>query len=426
MKLRLGDLKRQGQQFARDGQYLAAVRALVAVIRRLPEDYEARLTLADALASFGAVDVAARVYAAAATLCITGGRPLVALVACRALEDLGRPASGQLTRFSVLYGRGSNRLASVGARLNVCDDDRTIDARELRRGCTVAELIAEAERIGGELATVGELPLKFFPVPLLSELSPVTLVRVAQALRVHRLPAGAVVFRQGDAGTSCFLLARGKVRILAERGREVATLTDGAVFGEMALVSGMPRSATVVTGEDTELLELGPEALAAMGDELSRIAPELDRLAQRRWMSNLVRQNPVFQVFSGEERQQLLQRFEAIEVPRGAVLIEQSEKPRGLYIVVRGQVARVRRAPDCAPELLERMGAGAMPGLEAIVSDAISSTSVVAITPCTVLYLSGRFFRRLAAAVPEVVQAVRIATHQVPPPIPGREISHAC
>ena len=68
MKLRLGDLKRQGQQFINDGQYLAAMRALVAVLRRVPEDYETRMALADALASYGAAAAAGRVYAATAEL----------------------------------------------------------------------------------------------------------------------------------------------------------------------------------------------------------------------------------------------------------------------------------------------------------------------------------------------------------------------
>ena len=110
MKLRLGDLKRQGDQFVRDGNYLAAVRAYVAVLRRVPEDFQTRLGLADALSAFGAKGPAAKVYVATAELATKGGRPLVAIVACRALEALGGCCGGLTTKLSVLYGRGSNRL----------------------------------------------------------------------------------------------------------------------------------------------------------------------------------------------------------------------------------------------------------------------------------------------------------------------------
>jgi CRP-like cAMP-binding protein len=71
-----------------------------------------------------------------------------------------------------------------------------------------------------------------------------------------------------------------------------------------------------------------------------------------------------------------------------------------------------------------------MPGLEALLANAPAQTSAVALTECTVLFLSGRFFRRLIAAVPEVVEAIRAASRQVPPPLPlapaPREVSHAC
>jgi CRP-like cAMP-binding protein len=412
MRLGLSDLKRQGDQFARERNYLAAMRAYVAVLRRIPEDYETRLALADSLAGVGATDAAAKVYGATAELSVKGGRPLVAIVACRALEALSRLGGSTLTRLSVLYGRGSNRLASVGARLNVCADAIVIDTKELRRELTVAQLVDDAVRIGADLDAVGELPLKFSSIPLLSELSPVTLLEAIRATTVRRLPAGQVVIRQGELGKSCYLVARGKVRVTSEtrngEQQELATLTDGAVFGEMALVSGMPRSASVVTVEETDLVELGPEAFAAMGEEINRVAESLDRLAKRRWMSNVLQQNPVFQVFSDEERQQLLRRFEAMKVPRGTILIEQGERARGLYIVARGQVASVRRAPDSAPKIVDRAGPGAMPGLETILSNTPARTSTVTIAPVTtVLFLPGRFFRRLATAVPEVLQSLQ-------------------
>jgi CRP-like cAMP-binding protein len=431
MKLRLGDLKRQGDQFVKDTNYLAAMRAYVAVLRRVPEDYETRLALADCLAGVGATEVAVRVYEATAELSVKGGRPLVAVVACRALVAQGGSCGSVMTRLSVLYGRGSNRLASVGARLNVCADEIVIDTKELRRELTVAQLVEEAVRIGVDLDAVGELPLKFSAIPLLSELSPVTLLSAVRATTVKRLPAGQAVIRQGEQGKSCYLVARGKVQVMSETKNgeqlKLASLTDGAIFGEMALVSGMPRSASVVTVEETDLVELGPEAFAAMGEEINRVAESLDRLAKRRWMSNVVQQNPVFQVFSDQERQDLLARFEAMKVPRGTILIEQGERARGLYIVARGQVANVRRAPDTAPKIVDRAGPGAMPGLETILDNTPARTSTVTIAPVTtVLFLPGRFFRRLAAAVPEVLQSLQASVVMPPPAVTAaREISHS-
>jgi CRP-like cAMP-binding protein len=373
MRYQLGRLRAQANQFVKKGEHYPAIRLYVAVLRRAPEDYEARMGLADVLAIIGATTEAAGVYEATARLCINGGRPLLAVVAMRAMQTLGRSPDALLTRLSSLYGRGSNRLANVGARLNTCNDEFEVPAKEFRRECSVKELVEEAERIGSELDGVGELPLKFSHIPLLSELSPVRLVQLVRAMRVRRIAAWKVLFNRGDPGQSCFLLARGKVRVVGQGadGREevLATLSDGAVFGEMSLITGQPRSATIQATEDTALLELGPEALAAIGDELHRVAPLLDKLAHRRWMSNVLRHNPVFSVFDEQERAELLRRFSALEVPAGTMLFAQDEAVRGVYLVVRGEVGLFRRgSPDSAPQLLERMGPGTLPGLEALVN----------------------------------------------------------
>ena len=267
----------------------------------------------------------------------------------------------------------------------------------------------EARRVGGEFDAVA-LPLKFAAVPVLSELSPGTLLEVIRAAPVLRLPAGKVVCHQGRPATSCYLIARGKVRVTRDEARgprEIATLAAGAVFGEMALISGAPRSASVTTVEETDLLKLGQEALAAMGSEIHQVAGYFDKLARRRWMGDLLH-NPVFRVFDEENRRQLLQRFEALTVPRGTVLVEQGERAKGLYIVAQGQVSSIRRSPSRAPEILENVGPGAMPGLESILGDRPARTSAVTTSSmATLLFLPGRFFRRLTAAVPEVVRSLQ-------------------
>jgi len=289
--------------------------------------------------------------------------------------------------------------------------------------------------VGSELAGVDELPLKFSPIPLLSELSPVRLAQLARVLKVRRMAAWKMVFEKGDPGQSCFLVARGKVRVVGQGadGREevLATLTDGAIFGEMSLVSGQARSATIQATEDTDLLELGPEGLAAIEDELPRLAKTLDKLAKKRWMSNVLQHNPVFSVFDDQERTELLRRFQALKVPRGTILFSEGEAAKGVYLIVRGEVGLFRRGlPDSAAMMLDRMGPGQTPGLEALANGTPNAASATTLTPCTVLFLAGSYFRRLAEAVPEFVAALRprvtAQMQLIEPPPSIREISHAC
>lgn len=73
------------------------------------------------------------------------------------------------------------------------------------------------------------------------------------------VPAGALVFREGDAAESMFVLEAGSVAVRQRgKGGEVVlcTLGPGACFGEMALIDLLPRSATVQAVEDSRALEI--------------------------------------------------------------------------------------------------------------------------------------------------------------------------
>ncbi|HYA67139.1 MAG TPA: cyclic nucleotide-binding domain-containing protein [Acidimicrobiales bacterium] len=66
------------------------------------------------------------------------------------------------------------------------------------------------------------------------------------------VPAGAVVFKEGDAGDEMFGVVEGSIR-LSVGDREIATLGPDDVFGEMAIVDSSPRMATAVASTDTVL-----------------------------------------------------------------------------------------------------------------------------------------------------------------------------
>ena len=88
---------------------------------------------------------------------------------------------------------------------------------------------------------------------------------LADVLGVRAVPAGTVVFEAGSAGDALLLLSAGEVRIdkRIEAGgvAELARLAPGDVFGEMALIERVPRSARAVAHTDAVLLVLGREDL---------------------------------------------------------------------------------------------------------------------------------------------------------------------
>lgn len=91
-------------------------------------------------------------------------------------------------------------------------------------------------------------------------------------------PAGAVVFEEGDPGSRMYVIQSGEVRILkivSGREIELARLTAGEAFGEMALLEGQPRSATAVVALPAD--EPGARAASGLDEYLAlrrRFDPE--------------------------------------------------------------------------------------------------------------------------------------------------------
>ena len=72
--------------------------------------------------------------------------------------------------------------------------------------------------------------------------------------------AGEAIVRQGDDGRSAYVVCRGRVRVSLDPGdAELAVLDPGAYFGEMSLLTGEPRTATVRAIDDCDVMEVTDE-----------------------------------------------------------------------------------------------------------------------------------------------------------------------
>jgi putative ABC transport system ATP-binding protein len=93
------------------------------------------------------------------------------------------------------------------------------------------------------------------------------LTNVAGKMVRERFAAGTRIVQQGEVGNKFYLLRRGSVEVIRGEGtpaqKVVAVLREGSFFGEMALLSGAPRSATVVAQDEVETYTLGATDFAA-------------------------------------------------------------------------------------------------------------------------------------------------------------------
>jgi small-conductance mechanosensitive channel/CRP-like cAMP-binding protein len=130
-------------------------------------------------------------------------------------------------------------------------------------------------------------------VDLFQAFTPAELDDLAGRMKRRRIPSGASVFHQGDPGASLFLLTEGVLEVRATFGASTtiaALILDrmhpGDIFGEMALLTGEPRSATVVALCEAVVFELSDEQLRPMLHDRTELAERLSDLMADRAQRN--------------------------------------------------------------------------------------------------------------------------------------------
>jgi CRP/FNR family transcriptional regulator, cyclic AMP receptor protein len=110
---------------------------------------------------------------------------------------------------------------------------------------------------------------------------------VAKSAKIAAVKSGAQVITEGDAGNAMYVILTGTARV-SRAGRKLATVGPGAAFGELALLSKGPRTATVVALSDmevaiitrrklTRLLEAAPAFSRKLLEALADVVRENDR-----------------------------------------------------------------------------------------------------------------------------------------------------
>jgi CRP-like cAMP-binding protein len=127
---------------------------------------------------------------------------------------------------------------------------------------------------------------------LLRHLPPEGIEQILPAVHTRRLPAGEVLFRAGDRGDALFIVAKGKVEVNSDSGSAIAKLGEGQAFGEMALLSGGLRTATVRAPIEAELLEIDRENFGQMTAADHQLATAVERLSHDRALKNLSQGGP--------------------------------------------------------------------------------------------------------------------------------------
>jgi CRP-like cAMP-binding protein len=125
-------------------------------------------------------------------------------------------------------------------------------------------------------------------VPLFSKLDKKGLQAVALIADELDLPAGRELATEGDRGREFFVLLKGEAEV-TKGGQSIATMKEGDFFGEIALVTKMPRTATVTATGNVDVLVITERAF----DNLLKNSPEIGRAVAEALVERVAPELPV-------------------------------------------------------------------------------------------------------------------------------------
>jgi cAMP-dependent protein kinase regulator len=125
-----------------------------------------------------------------------------------------------------------------------------------------------------------------FTSPLFGDFSREDLLAVMRSLRFLTFEAGDIIVGDGEPGDSLFVISSGRVKAFVKgaegRYRETREMGEGDFFGEIALLYGRPRTATVTAAESCELLEMGRATVESLAATRPRVREILESFCTAR------------------------------------------------------------------------------------------------------------------------------------------------
>ena len=221
------------------------------------------------------------------------------------------------------------------------------------------------------------------------------------------LAAGEVLFRQGDVGEHVYVLLTGSLDVLLEHpdGSETTIdhLTSGAMVGEMAILSGGKRSATVVASDDSRLARLSRSALDDLAEE------KQDRLVEAavpRWQRLQLAKalNALFGNLDAAALHALQAQVEWQHLAAGDVLFRQGDPSDGMYLVISGRLLVTVMDQDGEAKTVNELGPRETVGEFALLTSEPRSATIYAARDTTVARLSTALFERLARQHPDLMR----------------------
>lgn len=235
-------------------------------------------------------------------------------------------------------------------------------------------------------------------IVILNDLSPLQMREFMLDSEARAYRRGDVIFRRNDPGSSLFAIAEGSVFVEINPVDPLITVRigQGLIFGEVGLISGRRRGATIRAAEDCICVEVSRTAALKLQSSVPATKRAIERISVERQLLQLFGSG-----LQSSDLAELLDSYEVQTISAGKSIITEGEGGDDIFVIRSGS-AVVEKIIGGKPVFLSYLPAGSYVGEMALLGGTKRTATVRTAIKCEVIKLHGIAFRNLMAKNPKL------------------------
>lgn len=240
-------------------------------------------------------------------------------------------------------------------------------------------------------------------VTILNDLSPLQMREFMLDNEVRAYKPGELVFERADPGSSLFAIAKGSVWVEVDPNdpKIRVPISQGSIVGEVGLISGRRRGATVRAAENAILVEVSRTAALKLMASVPAAKRAITRISVERQLLQLFKSG-----LAANDLDEVLDTAEIKTVSAGEPILVEGDEGQDIYVIRRGSMI-VEKKVGGKPVFLSYLPAGSYVGEMALIAGGRRTATVKAAIKSEVIRLDGAAFKRLMERKPALLARAR-------------------
>lgn len=264
-------------------------------------------------------------------------------------------------------------------------------------------LAAKFADLPGRRSVAEWLELLRSRIVILNDLSPLQMREFMLDSDARFYRAGEVIFVRNDPGSSLFAIAEGSVLVEVDKQDPAITVPIGcgSIFGEVGLISGRRRGATVRAAEDTICVEVSRTAALKLQSQVPAAKKAIERISIERQLLQMFGSG-----LTADDLAEVIDHYTVQTVRAGEAVITEGEDGNDIFVIRSGSMV-VEKLVGGKPVFLSYLPAGSYVGEMALIAGGKRTATVRAAIKSEVIRIDGAVFRVLMERKPALLERAR-------------------